>query len=141
MPTATTLNTAYSTAHAAGATVSPNIAADDISGFNGNWSCKSTSEQTASGAWYVQDCNRFLPKATKTNVYTADFRFAPELPGADATFVTPVFTGYAYTSTSNTNWGSVRTVYMDTVKEVMLFKNATALTMTAALAITSAILI
>jgi len=119
----------------------PNIPLDNIKGFNGNWSCKSTSEQTSTGAWYVQDCNRFLPKATKTNSYTSDFRFAPELPGADATFSTPVFTGYAYTTTSDARWGSARTIYMDTVKEVMLFKNATALTVTAALALTSAILI
>lgn len=76
-----------------------------------------------------------------TNAYTKDFRFAPKLVGAPTTFVTPAFTGYGFTDTSNSNWGSARTLYMQTVKETMVLTNASALAVTAALALSSAILI
>lgn len=104
----------------------------DSTGFFGRWACGAV---TTYGTQDTVTCGRFLPRATKDNVYTKDFRFSPkkELGGTNPT--PPDYNFY----TMKEKDGDDKWAQINSLKFAL--KHATALVVTATAALTTTMLI
>lgn len=122
-----TMTVARAAAIASPATNTYKVDPDDTNGFNGNWSCS----VTASSAFIIK-CGRYMPKSTTTNTYTKDFRFAPKMEVGGTNKSPPAYNIHIYRG-DNAN-------LISDIREAVTLKNATALAVSATLALAAATL-
>lgn len=99
----TTLDTLYT--DAISTTKTNVISSDNVMGFNGNWYCPTPK---GVGLFFEFECSRFLPKSTKTNAYTGDFRFAPKMEVGATNPEPPTYTMYTFTEIFGASYSFMR---------------------------------
>lgn len=105
---------------------------DNVQGFNGNWSCN--VPLLRGGIYFEFECSRFLPKPTKTNTYTGDFRFSPKMTVGGTNPTPPTVKMHIWNK-------AVMTVSaVDKILEHHELKSATTLAVSATIALATAVL-